>query len=308
MSSANQVQLAIHPLPVLNISDHCTRSKWIGSAEVSIGALLGVQSGRNVQIVNSFELRVAGGVELDNEYLNTRLELFKQVFPEFELIGWYTQRTIANTTQIHKQLLKYTESPLLLVVDTQSTNIHAYVSVFDVDDIKLVESDYSIQTTDIERVTVDDIHKSNHSSHSSALKNGLNTQVNAIKLLDERVDVIRGYLTKLVLGQTRRDDEILGMIYNISTQLPATTSAQFERELDTEANDTQLTSLLAALTSSTHSLNNLINKHSITTTSSQSPQSLQDQINSGIKKGLFQHPSQQPIKSRIPKKGAGRRT
>lgn len=296
----SNVEISIHPLPILNISDHCTRCKWIGRGEISVGALLGVQSGRVVEVVNSFELKL-DVTQLDEEYLNTRLELFKQVFPEFEFVGWYIQgvvdRITPEYTEIHKQLFRYTESPLLLVVDTQSTNIQPYLTVFDVDNIRFINSDYSIQTTDIERITVDDIHKSHHSSHSSSLKSGLNTQINAIKLLNDRVDVILNYLTKLASREVDKDDEIISMIHNIYIQLPASANSDdFEKEFQVESNDTQLTTLLATLTSSTHTLNNMINKYAITNNSSS--QSLEDQINTGI----MSQPSQQAIKARLAKK------
>ncbi|TIA90297.1 hypothetical protein E3P99_01640 [Wallemia hederae] len=297
--SNKEAEISIHPLPVLNISDHCTRTKWIGGGSgVTIGALLGVQSGRVVEVVNSFELKLNGN-ELDTEYLSSRLELFKQVFPEFELIGWYTQGSSVEETDtnIHKELYKYTESPLLLLMDTQSTNIQPYLSVFDVDNIKFIASDYSIQTTDIERITVDDIHKSNHDAHSSSLKSGLNTQINAIKLLSQRVDVILNYLRKLEKGEAARDNEIISMIHNIHLQLPASAENQdFNKEFIVESNDTQVTTLLASLTSSTHSLNTLINKFGVT---NNSHQSLEDHINTGM---TMSQPSHQAIKARLNRK------
>ena len=73
-----------------------------------LGALLGTQNGREVEIVNTFELAVEDGRDdvVDHGFLVQRRDqcaslnpgassalhprLDKQVFPSLEFIGWYT--------------------------------------------------------------------------------------------------------------------------------------------------------------------------------------------------------------------------
>ena len=73
-----------------------------------LGALLGTQNGREVEIVNTFELAVEDGHDdmVDHGFLVQRRDqcvslvlgafftshvfLDKQVFPSLEFIGWYT--------------------------------------------------------------------------------------------------------------------------------------------------------------------------------------------------------------------------
>lgn len=73
-----------------------------------LGALLGTQNGREVEIVNTFELAIEDGRDdmVDHGFLVQRrdqcaslapgmsstshLGLDKQVFPSLEFIGWYT--------------------------------------------------------------------------------------------------------------------------------------------------------------------------------------------------------------------------
>lgn len=68
----------LHPLVLINVSDHHTRVKaQHGGAERLIGGLLGVQTGRVVEITNSFELMTTGsGGELavDLPFLRTKQE------------------------------------------------------------------------------------------------------------------------------------------------------------------------------------------------------------------------------------------
>lgn len=58
-----------------------------------IGALIGKQEGRNIEVMNSFELlshTVEEKIIIDKEYYYTKEEQFKQVFKELEFLGWYT--------------------------------------------------------------------------------------------------------------------------------------------------------------------------------------------------------------------------
>jgi hypothetical protein len=81
-----------------------------------LGALLGTQNGREVEIVNTFEVAIDQGEKVDHVSFNVRKEqcasavsiygalnttLFsdKQVFPSLEFIGWYTVAT--HPTQRH---------------------------------------------------------------------------------------------------------------------------------------------------------------------------------------------------------------
>ena len=124
-----------------------------------LGALLGTQNGREVEIVNTFELAVEDGREdmVDHGFLAQRrdqctfhttggssashLGLDKQVFPSLEFIGWYTvapmptSRHIALQDQVRSncsalspdsclisaQFTGYCSTPLLLLLQPSST-------------------------------------------------------------------------------------------------------------------------------------------------------------------------------------------
>jgi COP9 signalosome complex subunit 6 len=73
------LDIALHPLVLINISDHYTRAKYASEEKNPrvIGALFGVQSGRSVEVTNSFELVytvVEGAVVIDTEYLKLKQE------------------------------------------------------------------------------------------------------------------------------------------------------------------------------------------------------------------------------------------
>ncbi|XP_024079313.1 COP9 signalosome complex subunit 6a, partial [Terrapene carolina triunguis] len=69
-----------------------------------IGALIGRQEGRNIEVMNSFELlshTVEENIVIDKEYYYTKEEQFKQVFKDMEFLGWYTTGGPPDQSDIH---------------------------------------------------------------------------------------------------------------------------------------------------------------------------------------------------------------
>merc|ERR1719348_1318039 len=117
---AATVSVSLHPLVIMNISEHWTRIKaQKGKPEQVFGALIGKQAGRDIEIMNSFELDfniIEGNVVIDRDYYNTKEEQFKQVFSEMDFLGWYSTGDQPSVLDIavHKQISEMSESPLFL--------------------------------------------------------------------------------------------------------------------------------------------------------------------------------------------------
>jgi COP9 signalosome complex subunit 6 len=143
--------LLLHPLVIINISDHFNRfaaMKIFGhpnpvpagdssSAVLTdldgnirvIGILLGNQDGRTVEIRHSFELPArtlsfsdAGipTVDVDLEFLQVRIDQYKQIFPNYHVVGWYTTGSVVTDDDIrlHKDVFSVlNESPFLMLVN-----------------------------------------------------------------------------------------------------------------------------------------------------------------------------------------------
>jgi COP9 signalosome complex subunit 6 len=73
MTEKAGLEIYVHPLVVVNISDHFTREKCLkkGIARV-FGVLLGQQEGRRVEISNSFEMLMGDDGIIDPEFLKER--------------------------------------------------------------------------------------------------------------------------------------------------------------------------------------------------------------------------------------------
>ncbi|GFH31109.1 MPN domain-containing protein, partial [Haematococcus lacustris] len=94
--STSGLEFKLHPLVLINMSDHYTRTKVnTGNPATKVmGILLGSQAGRTVDISNSFEMKyeltAEGGVQIDSAFLLKKQEQYKQVFSKLDVVGWYT--------------------------------------------------------------------------------------------------------------------------------------------------------------------------------------------------------------------------
>ncbi|KAG4186169.1 hypothetical protein ERO13_A08G026400v2 [Gossypium hirsutum] len=149
-SSSRGLTFKLHPLVIVNISDHYTRVKSqlnlppsltsTSSAATSnnnnnnsnggennqqkpprvYGCVIGVQRGRTVEIFNSFELIYDPSTRsLDRSFLEKKQELYKKVFPHFYVLGWYSTGSDAQESDMHfhKALMDINESPLYVLLN-----------------------------------------------------------------------------------------------------------------------------------------------------------------------------------------------
>jgi COP9 signalosome complex subunit 6 len=73
--------LQLHPSVIIHISDHWTRAKVqqeINNPRV-VGALWGIQNGRNIEILNAFELVFSEKEGINAEYLHNKQQQCKPV-------------------------------------------------------------------------------------------------------------------------------------------------------------------------------------------------------------------------------------
>ncbi|KAF5312102.1 hypothetical protein D9619_003396 [Psilocybe cf. subviscida] len=279
-TTTSGLALSLHPLPILNISDHWTRSKLQQNTTDPFGALLGTQNGREVEIVNTFELAVEGdqGDLVDHAFLVSRRDQYKQVFPSLEFIGWYTvtMRPTSKHIALHEQFTTYSSTPLLLIlqpslalVSKESLPFKAYEPTMELRERKsrsvYIEVPYNVETGEAERIAVDWTARGGGSGTS--LESHLQTQRSAVKMLHERIVLLIKYVTDVIAGESNQCfyHTVLRSLVALLASLPATENTHFREEFDTEYEDVQLTAFLASLTKSTNILNDLVDKHVILT-------------------------------------------
>ncbi|XP_054719989.1 COP9 signalosome complex subunit 6-like isoform X1 [Uloborus diversus] len=277
--TTGSVSISLHPLVIMNISDHWTRVKaQEGTAQQVIGALLGKQKGRNIEIMNSFELefdKIEGDVVIDKDYYTTKESQFKQVFSELDFVGWYTTGDAVNESDIkvHKQICEINESPVFLKLNPSGRHtelpVSMYESVIDLvhgeATMLFVELLYTLATEEAERIGLDHMARmsSNESGESSLVAEQLQAQHSAIKMLHSRVHLILDYVRAVKEGKVAPNHEILREAYSLCHRLPVISTETFKEEYYNQCNDVGLMTYLGTLTKGCNTINQFVNKFNI---------------------------------------------
>ncbi|KAH9065945.1 COP9 signalosome subunit 6 [Lactarius vividus] len=279
-STLSSLSLSLHPLPILNISEHLTRRRLQTSTSLPfvLGALLGTQNGREVEIVNTFEVAVEpGDSKVDHGSFNVRKEQYKQVFPSLEFIGWYTVASHPTSRHIalHEQFSAYCSTPLLLILQPTDTlgasvtpghlPLKAYEPTIEIRDRSsrsvYIEAPFSVETGEAERIAVDTTARGGEGGTS--LESHLQTQRAAVKMLHDRILVLVNYVKAVLSDSAPKDHAAIRSLAALVASLPASDSQGFREEFETEYVDVQLTAYLSTLTKSTSILNDIVDKHNI---------------------------------------------
>ncbi|XP_064394720.1 COP9 signalosome complex subunit 6-like [Halichondria panicea] len=277
-SSSGSVSVSLHPLVIMNISDHYTRShmqRGGTTKECVYGALLGTQKGRSVEICNSFELVVTSvddAIVLDREYFTEKEEQFRQVFSSMEFLGWYTigDTPTSQDAAFHEQLCRDRDNSLLLKLNTCARTNQLPVSVYE-SLIEIVEAQpkvlfagvtYTLATEDAERVGVDHIARASvtGASERSAVSEQLSAQYGAAKMLHSRVRLVLDYLKSVQTGELPTNMEVLREIASLCDQLPVIDNQLFKKDFYSQTNEVLLMSYLAAITKGVATASEFVSK------------------------------------------------
>ncbi|RHZ08834.1 hypothetical protein DYB37_009517 [Aphanomyces astaci] len=225
-TSEGRVDVGIHPLVLMNLCDHWTRVHTAASptgpptAKPVVGALFGIQKGREIEVIDSFELPSAHELSVSDSnlslkaFLTQRTEQFATVFPGFEFLGWYAvqDKIHASDLATHRMLMEFNESPLFLVLDPTpppaQPKDHAKVKlplalyeselhvVNNAPTMLFVKTPFKVTTTESEGIALDHISKvaPTNATAQSSLHGSLGSLRDATHMLDKQLGVLRRFL------------------------------------------------------------------------------------------------------------------
>jgi len=278
------LDLHLHPLVIINISDHWTRSKVQNNIENPrvIGALVGTQSGRTVEIYNSYELVysvVDGLAVIDPKYLVQKTEQFRKVFPQYDFLGWYSTGDSVKVSdlEIQKQIIEVNESPLFLLLDTVAcarpdtkdlpiTILESELRmVQDQPTMVFVKVPYRIETGEAERISVDHVARITPTGGSSGsqISAHLMGVHNSISMLSIRIRILIKFLEAVKAGKIPKDHGLLRQIGSLCAQLPSSETPEFKQDFIAEYNDSLMLTYLASITKGSHVINDMVDKFNL---------------------------------------------
>lgn len=277
--TSGSVSVSLHPLVIMNVSEHWTRVRaQEGKPKQVIGALIGKQKGRNIEVMNSFELHfdtIDTDIVIDMEYYNTKEKQFKQVFSDMDFLGWYTTGDAPTESDIHvhKQICEINESPIMLKMNPLARNTDLPVSVYEsvIDLINgeatmlFIELQYTLATEEAERIGVDHVARMStaDTGESSSVAEHLIAQHSAIKMLHSRVKLILEYIKAVESGEVPKNHDILRETYSLCYRLPVLNTDRFKEDFFNQCNDVCLMSYLGTVTKGCNTINQFVNKFNV---------------------------------------------
>lgn len=270
----------LHPLVLVNISDHIVRFQFSGRTERILGAVIGAQEGRRVDIHNSFEL-VAEADGLELEFFQQRLAQYMEVFPKYEFLGWYSsgQEPHGSDKALRKKIQEVTsnENPLLLLMNptvlaaemsgSEELPVKVYDAVTHIAGnevaIQWNEMKYVIDTLEAERIAVNHVAKSATqatSGHSSDFTQHASSLTNSVQMLNHRVRDLLEYAKAVKEGNVQKNHQVLRQLLSICEALKSSHPDMLHKQFYSEFNDAGLVVLLASLTKSCASISDLLDK------------------------------------------------
>ncbi|KAH7729030.1 JAB1/Mov34/MPN/PAD-1 [Aphelenchoides avenae] len=278
-SSSSTAIASVHSVVILAVSEHWTRTKVQKDApQQVVGALLGKQSGLNVEFINCFEVRVTennGQAVVDEEYFAAREALFKETFPDLDFLGWYItgDHTVAAESDLvlHRQAMKHNESAYLLKLDAGSPivgdklSLGVFESIVDpTDDSRIIFHPLPIKVVSDqgEQIGVDHVARFSTTGGNveSTASKQLTAQFGAIAMLIQGLTVARDYVKAVHDGKLPKNNAILRDIFKMCLKLQNMSPVGFrETEMEQMCNQ-KLMVLLTALTNVQNTMFNLVGR------------------------------------------------
>ncbi|XP_013148459.1 PREDICTED: COP9 signalosome complex subunit 6 [Papilio polytes] len=279
-ATAGSVTVSLHPLVIMNVSEHWTRLRaQEGSPQTVVGALIGKQKGRNIEVMNSFELvfsAIDGDIVIDREYYNLKEEQFKQVFSDMDFLGWYTtgEAPTERDIAVHRQICDINECPVMLMLNPAGVNgeqlpVVLYESVIDVVNgratMLLAPLTYTLAAEEAERIGVDHVARvsSGEAALNSLVAEHLTAQRSAIKMLVSRVRAVLATVRAIRDGSLPPRPTLLREARALANRLPLLTSQQFRTHFYNQCNDVALMTYLGTITKGCNGINQLVNRFNV---------------------------------------------
>ena len=204
--------IGIHPIVVLTISDFYNRmlvtSK--GSTSRVYGALMGQKIGTKVEIFSAFEFvnnsKDSSKIDLDIKYIDTRRDLATQLFPKFDIVGFFSTNDTINPNENDKQILNAMDyfgviNPIYVILGTKNIEKQKELPVntflFDKSMNKFIEIRHVIEGWESERICLETVTKvSDVENEENGLVKNIQTTQNALGVLKENLILIKKNLEK----------------------------------------------------------------------------------------------------------------
>ncbi|ODQ65097.1 hypothetical protein NADFUDRAFT_66207 [Nadsonia fulvescens var. elongata DSM 6958] len=273
--NSSSLTVALHVLPLLNISDYITRIQY--TSGVFAGVLLGRNDVKEITIESMFEVKVLSDNRLDPDCLAARLSQFQTSFPEYELTGFFylsdQQNLDLNSEALafYNQLLPFNSSPLIMIMNsnlittdgTKELPLKIYEPYNVGGSKKFKQVAYRIETGEAERIAVDGIMKESSvqgTNDSDELVSLLTLQSNALRMFNDRLVIVNNYINDVCTDKVKPDFRILNQIDALVSKVSLGASTLLSDAKKVQELDILVSTILSAISKGTHIVMDLESK------------------------------------------------
>ncbi len=201
--------MGIHPTVVLSIAEYYNRMKVLtDNPEIRVfGGLLGVVSGKKIEVITSFEFENKSKdplqIDIDLNFVEERKTLTDQLFPLYQVLGVYSTSKNATQQENDITLFKAMEflgvpNPIYITLGTDLSNVNELpLTAYEYNrNLKeFVKITHTIESSDPERICLDTVIKSSDlQNNDSLIVQNMVTLKNALGMLKSNLMIINDNL------------------------------------------------------------------------------------------------------------------
>jgi hypothetical protein len=231
--------------------------------------LFGTKNEAYTSICDSVDINytyTGGDIHVLEGEIDNKVKLWTAVFTTYKLIGWYSFGSMPTVDhkKVHTMIAGYTPNPIFLLINQVSVEDSDLlpISVYNasIDNASLSVAGFSdvsfrIETSEVEKLTLDHITKSTPVPGLSALEVQNQSTLTSLRILDSKVSTIIETLRAMRDGGTPVDHNLLRSAAKICQSLPPIDSGTFQEEYNEETATSMLLSYLSAATKTAAQLN-----------------------------------------------------
>mmetsp|Transcript_9244 Transcript_9244/g.13887 ORF Transcript_9244/g.13887 Transcript_9244/m.13887 type:complete len:293 (+) Transcript_9244:16-894(+) len=260
----------LHPMVVMNVADHITRTHIQFNMDKAFGILLGTIVEGNLHATDCIEVELTEKGEILFKDVEEDLTLHKESYPKNEALGWYCTATKPTSEHMNmfQEISKWFKSrkgsiipnPIFLMMNPEAkmTDEKLPVIIYDID---MKQVPYQIKSDVAEDVTVVHcVQQGVENKKGSKLVHHYESIYSGLETMKERLSVLYRYVKDCKGKKVKPDPVILTKIKNICSRLPTMETAQLMNESRTDLNDSLLIGYLASLTRNSESVGAMMKK------------------------------------------------
>jgi hypothetical protein len=223
---------------ILTISDFYTRMVITTNNAVKrvFGGLLGQTKGDVFEIYSAFEFYNSKSerIELDLAYIDERKKMTEQLYPNYELLGYFTTNE-STKFDCSYELINTMDyfgvvSPICLVLSTNLEGVDELpITCYEVDKTSHKKLDHILEGAESERICLDSITKStDFQTNESAMIQNMQTLNSASDVLKSNLKLIREALKS---ENFRSDPYFISLVNDLINNYPNSNSEDLNKFL-----------------------------------------------------------------------------